>query len=82
MNQENKISEEKAASNLKEIYQKFENEHSEEDSNAADQSNTDDVTEQFKGSDADVDRNIGGDDLPDAEDASEQMKGSDADQDR
>jgi hypothetical protein len=82
MDQENKSKEEQAASDLKDIYQKFENEQPDQAERSDRDRYTDDAAEQLKGSDADADRNTGKDDLPDPEDAAEQLKGSDADIDR
>ena len=82
MDQENKISEEQAASDLKDIYQKFENEQPDHAGVSDEGVTADDAAEQLKGSDADEDKNTGEDDLPDAEESAEQLKGSDADIDR
>lgn len=72
--------EENAVSVLKEVNQKIKDK-SEADLPNNDQVSSEEVTEQLKGSDADIDRGAGYDDQPDIIEANKQIKGSDADTD-
>ncbi|CAM4064001.1 hypothetical protein SAMN06265348_102177 [Pedobacter westerhofensis] len=80
MNQEeNPMSQEQAAKNLKEVYQKFDEDHGAQPSSDESDQGADDAVQQNAGSDADEDRTIGYDDSADIDEAAQQVKGSDAD---
>ena len=66
--------EEKSASVLKEVHEKADNPKSGSPEDG--QPTNEEAAEQQKGSDADVDRNVGFDDQPDGETAKEQEKGT------
>jgi len=81
MNQDNSQSkEQKAAEVLKEVYQDAQDKPTSENNAATSELSTaEETSEQLKGSDADVDKNVGFDDQSSAEKTGEELKGSDAD---
>lgn len=79
---QNSNKEEKAASALKEVYQEMEDKPAEQPDTNKDQPGSEEVAEEIKGSDADMDKNIGTDPQPDAEEQATELEGSDADSDK
>ena len=81
MSEDQKTPEENAASALKDVNQKIKD-HPEANMPSDDQPSSEEAAEQLKGSDADVDQNVGYDNQPDSTQVQEQTKGSDADHDQ
>lgn len=74
-NQNSKVDQDAAQAALKEVHQKIKDEPNSalpDDS----QPSAEEAAEQLKGSDADIDRNIGFDDQPSVEETKEQEKGT------
>jgi hypothetical protein len=79
-NSEEQSKEAKAVETLKEVYQDAKNSDKEHDFSESETS-AEETKEQVKGSDADIDERVGGDDQSTTTETAEQEKGSDADTD-